>query len=132
VNGSLVTDATLRDRFAEPGDPDLRLDLDGVTINSVVRADTELWVSGSGGFGFWVSGGRRAEFPPGGDDEVTEFSMRAGFPDSPDDQIDAMYRRLCAWRDRAVPVRVCAAPGRLTTLSGDDGWLPFPFRRPPG
>lgn len=40
--------------------------------------------------------------------------------------------RLERWRDQAVPVRMCAAPGRLSLLVAENGdFVPWPRRWPP-
>lgn len=43
-----------------------------------------------------------------------------------------LVERLLAWRDQAIPLRVCGAPGRMFTIIEDyRTWLPLPRRSHP-
>lgn len=113
---------------AQPGDDDLDLDIDGVTLTAVVRMGHEIWIRGVGGFGQFNSAGGGWETEPGDDEcSETEVSLMVGFPTTPPENVDQYVSILETWRDRAVPLRICAAPGRLTTMIEDAGhWLPVP------
>lgn len=114
---------------AKPGDPDLTLDLDGVTVVSVVRVGWEILVRFVGGYGMWVSpDGRVTHFPPGDPKaRVTDGEWHLGFPDGSDVFLTEFVERLNRWRDGAIPLRMCCAPGRMTAVIEDrDNWLPLP------
>lgn len=113
--------------LAKPGDPDLDLDVDGITITSVVRMGHEIWVRATGGFGFW-GGSDPWSAPPGSHRaEDTEMQLVAGYPHSPEVMIGLVVAVLEQWRDQATPLRLCAATDRLMTLIEHPNlWLPWP------
>lgn len=120
--------------IAQPGDPDLDIDVDGVTLTAVVREGPHLLVAGSGGYGAWVGvDGEPAVFAPGDESsKITELNLNGYFPNSDEEFLAEFSARLEQWRDQQVPVRICGAPGRMTTLIVDrDNWLPFPRRALP-
>lgn len=116
-------------KAAWPGDEDLDIDIDGVTLTAVVRGDKDLLVYGGGGFGWWVcADGSRARFAADAPDTgVTDFSMVAGFPGASEETIAAYASLLEDWRDRAVPLRICGARGKAFAIIEDsDNWLALP------
>lgn len=115
---------------AKPGDPDLDCDVDGLSIESVVALGGEVIVTfGGEGWGCWP--GFTAE-PGDESSRVVRAEIRAEFgPRADGTPADGYVERLAAhldvWKARAVPLRVCCAPGRFTTLIADrTDWLAFP------
>jgi hypothetical protein len=128
-----VTPAEARARLTFPGDPDIDLDVDNITLTAVVRIDHEFLVRAVGGFGWWhTASGAVARFEPGDpESSVTEVNLRVGLPDMSPAGLDRYEERLCRWRDGAVPLRLISAPTRMASLIADrDDWLPLP-RTPP-
>ena len=124
---------TVRDLVAQPGDTDLDIDVDGVTVTAVVVNGRELLIRMTGGFGSWTdTTGQRAEFPPG-DDTVTVTEVTGTLIlESADQHVFASYVSILeTWRDRALPLRLCGAQGRMFSLIEDrDRWLPVPRNWP--
>lgn len=119
--------------IAKPGDPDLDLDVDGVTLVSVVMYGTEILARFEGGFGeFDATDGTRAVMEPGDPVAgVTEMNLTVGYTDPDPEWFAKVVEQLEKWRDTATPLRVCAAQGRMTTVIEDRGtWLPFPRSAP--
>lgn len=116
-------------KYAQPGDSDLDIDIDGITLTAVVVDEQEILLRGEGGFGEFLSTqGERALFRPGEADEgVEEMEAHLYFPAVPSRLFDKLVDRLEDWRDRAVPLRLCGAPGRMFTLIENEArWLPLP------
>lgn len=115
--------------YAEPGDPDLDFDVDGVTLVSVVVQDREILFRAEGGFGEWTNiEGERTVFEPGAEHGgVHEIEGRLWFPNAKQSMFDLVVERMERWRDNAVPLRMCGAPGKLFTLIEDnDSFLLLP------
>lgn len=119
------------DLIAKPGDHDLDIDLDGLTVTAVVTDDRHILVRYVGGFGSWVcDDGTLAAFAPGDGGGVTEAESHLILDHCSDDEFGVYVERLEGWRDRAVPLRLCGAPDRMFTVIEDRAtWLPMP-RRP--
>jgi hypothetical protein len=120
--------APLLSLVAKPGDEDLTLDVDGVTITAVVVGDgQELLVETTGGFGrFLATNGDWFNSLPG-DGEVHETELRLCLERMSEATFVDYVERLELWRDQAVPLRLCLAPGRAgTIIATRDEWLPFP------
>lgn len=116
-------------QLAKPGDPDLDIDVDGVTITSVTRMGHEIWMMARGGWGgFHATDGTEFHADPGEEvAHLTELEMLAGYPEGSPEMLDEITSRLEEWRDQATPLRVCGAPGRMFTMIEDQSrWLPFP------
>lgn len=129
-----MTPEEVKARIAKPGDPDLDLDVDGLTLNAVVVGPNQqvlLWLTG--GFGRFVdsrSGAWFVRLPGEPEAEIHTVQMAIGVPDMPPAAFAAYIARFTRWRDTAVPLRLCAAPGRLMTLIEDrDQFVVIP-RRP--
>lgn len=121
-------------RLAKPGDDDLDLDLDGVSVVAVVVLGREVLVRVEGGFGrFVTTDGTEALMPPGDPRTGVEFGELVLVLEAMSEEGFAAYlARLEEWRARSVPLRLCSAPGRMTTLIEDASvWLPMPRRRIP-
>ena len=118
-------------RLARAGDDDLDVDVDGVTLTGVVRAGHEVWVRGHGGFGHFEGSDELWQREPGDDDaELTDLEIVVGLPTATDAQFDSLCEILERWRDEQTPLRLCAAPGRFSTLIEDTRrWVP-PRRGP--
>lgn len=113
------------DRVAKPGDPDLDFDIDGLTITSVVRDGNHILVGGRGGFGRWRNAQGIYNAAPGDTGaHLTEFTLAVGYAN--DDLADRVYNTFVDWRDRAVPLRMTGAPGKVSAIIEDaDHWLPI-------
>lgn len=120
--------------LAQPGDGDLDLDVDGLTLSALVVSDRHVLVGFRGGYGTWVDvDGARATFAPGDPAAgVTEGQLDLFLPDASDSLFTMFVDRLQGWLDRSVPLRMCAAPGRMSTLIEDRStFLPLPRRELP-
>ncbi|MEV1315452.1 hypothetical protein AB0J14_05125 [Micromonospora arborensis] len=120
--------------LAMPGDPDLDADVDGLTVTRVeVDANTRtLTVALADGFGRFVdTTGANQEFPPGDpDSRVGTATVTACLPDVTEAVWAEYVTVLRRWWDTRMPVRLCAAPGRITVLIEDrNTFLLFP-RKP--
>jgi hypothetical protein len=121
--------------IAVPGDPDLDLDIDGVTITSVIALGCEILISAKGGFGSWVDAdGEVSVFPPGDESSgITDVEIAVGWHDSEKTRVyvKAMTTLLCRWRDQEVPLHMCCAPGKMSSLIEDANiWVPLPRSEP--
>jgi hypothetical protein len=120
-----------------PGDPDLDADVDGLTVTSVVAvAETrEVLIRLVDGFGRFVDSGtgEMTHFPPGDPDaRVSTADVKLRLPTMPDDVWASYIGQLERWRDEARPLRMTAAPGKVTLLiGGRDDLLPMPRRADP-
>jgi hypothetical protein len=113
---------------AKPGDDDLTVDVDGVTITAVVVGEGhEVLIETTGGFGrFLTTSGEWYTSDPG-DGDVEETELRLSLARMGDDTFAQYVARLEQWRDEAIPLRLCLAPGRAgTIIAARDEWLPFP------
>lgn len=119
---------------AQPGDDDLDLDVDGITLTAVVVDKPEILVRFTGGFGTWICvGGTRATFAPGDDEAgVQEGEIHVVLNTAEESAFELYVMALERWRDRAVPLRLTASPTRMSRLAEDeDNWLPVPRRAIP-
>lgn len=117
--------------LAMPGDRDLDADVDCLTVTRVnVDANTRsLAVGLVDGFGRFVdTTGTVQQFPPGDPQgRVSTASVTAWLPDMPQPNWDEYVTVLRRWREMRTPVRLCAAPGRITVLIEDRNvFLLFP------
>ncbi|WP_433460628.1 hypothetical protein [Micromonospora sp. CA-248212] len=116
---------------ARPGDRGLDADVDGLTVARVgVDANTRsLSVDLVDGFGRFVdtTGGEQT-FPPGDPNaRVSTAAVTAWLPGMPQANWDEYVTVLRRWWETGTPVRMCAAPGRYTTLIEDrNTFLLFP------
>lgn len=118
-------------RFSQPGDEDLTCDIDNVTLTAVVVLGRQIEIGFRDGFGQWIcADGTVAVFEPGDSDaKVTEGSISVQLDTMDDATFTSYADRLIEWRDRAVPLRICIAPGRPGSIIEDTKtWLPFPNR----
>lgn len=121
------------DRVAKPGDPDLDLDVDGLTVTAVVSTDREVLIRMVGGYGWFrkVTGGWFTCLPGDGGG-VTEAQVGVWLPEMPGDRFSDYVGQLERWRDGRVPLRMCAAPGKVSMLIADrHEFLMLPRRRAP-
>jgi hypothetical protein len=121
--------SNLTDLVAQPGDPDLDLDIDNVAIESVVRLGYEFMIRISGGFGRWVSDdGTEAVFEPGNPKSgVKSGNLDFGMPSASEQLLVEYEKRFDRWYAQATPLRLCGAPGRMFTLIEDSSsWVPLP------
>jgi hypothetical protein len=119
-------------KIAKPGDPDLDLDIDGVTVTAVVVVGHELMVRTTGGWGTWIStdGTRFTAEPADPDSCVVEGQFNVAYPQYPKSAAEQAVH-LEAWRDTATPLRICGAPGKLTTIiENNDRWIMLPRSDP--
>lgn len=120
-------------KVALPGDPDIDIDLDGLTLVSVVRDGGEIIVRLTGGYGFWINAdGGHDWFRLGTDARVDDVDINIDFGRDRLDLVDWIYSKLCGWRDTGYPLRMCCAPGKASALigAGADDWVMLP-RTPP-
>ncbi len=111
----------ISDQLALPGDPDLDSDVTNLTITSVIATDDrELLIGVTGGRG--RVNRRDGQTGIGGE-------IRAHLPSMPADMFAAFAARLNRWGADAVPIRMCGAPGRPTTLIDPEGALVMIPRR---
>jgi hypothetical protein len=115
------------DRYAEPGDPDLDLDVSGVRLRAVVAEGAEVLLLLSGG------GGRLRDADTGLMTDVDSVEGDARVQCEPGDEDAGWFRflvgRLEGWRDRGTELRMCGAPGKATVLIEDRRtWVPLPRR----
>lgn len=108
--------------FAKPGDPDLDLDLNDLTVSTYSRLGNEYIISFSGGSGKWIDPDTHEWVNIA---EVTEFSADVKI-------IDPKY---CAMVEESLsylaanktPLRCLAAPGQYTTfMAGEEIALILP------
>lgn len=113
---------------ARPGDEDLDFDCDGLTINGVVTLGSEVIVSfAPGGFGrFESTEGVDCVMVPGDPNSgLAELGLVFGTHDA--DVIRFSVEVLEDWQSRQVPLRLCCAPGKPSTISEDETrWLVIP------
>jgi hypothetical protein len=114
-----------------PGDRDLDADVNGFTVTRVgVDANTRsLSVDLVDGFGRFVdtTGTAHVSRPGDPDARVGTASITAWLPDATPTAWDEYVTVLRRWRETGTPVRLCAAPGRYTTLIEDRNvFLLFP------
>lgn len=139
----MLSDNTLNSMIAKPGDPDLDLDLDGVVITSVVHVEHD-WIVGFGdGFGMFVDrSGDVVEFDPAWSGEPSErsgsrvsgeivFGLACGCQDHVPSGVcpfESMVSNVLGrWHQTRTPLRMVAAPGRMTLLiENADLFLPIP------
>jgi len=117
--------------YAEPGDPDLDIDVDGLTLTAVVVTGREVLLRATGGFGSFIdTKGEIANFEPGDPvQELEELEGRLYCPYASDETFNYMVDLLMQWRDRAVPLRMCGAPDRMFSLiENREVWIPLPRR----
>lgn len=120
--------STYLEKIAKPGDTDLDIDVDGITITAVVRDGADFIVRTVDGFGWWRHENGETFVAPPGDPaaSVTELTMSFGWRTCAP-FMDGYQSQLETWRDTAVPLRFCAAPGRMSLLMEDEQkWLPLP------
>ena len=121
--------------LAQPGDTDLEVDVDGVTVIAVLRTGQDVYLQLEGGFGGWIDAedGTWFEMPPGDDvARVERVELALCFPTMSDDLIGEYLAPLERWRDEATPLHLCYAADRLGTLSEDEQhWLPLPYHQFP-
>lgn len=117
--------SSLADRVAKPGDADLDFDCDGITITSVVRDGNHILIGARGGFGEWHNARGDFHAEPGHPtDRITEVTLSVGYADTR--IADHVYATFVSSRDRAVPLRVTGAPGKMTAFIEDNrNWLPI-------
>ncbi len=123
-------------RVAKPCDDDLDLDVAGVTLDHVVVLGHEIIATFTGGFGsFDATTGDRFVVEPGDTTGATlqHLELAVGYTDPDPEWFAKLVDRLEGWRARAVPLRICAAQGRMTSVFEDrTTWLPFPRSAPRG
>lgn len=110
--------------WAEPGDPDLDIDIDGVGVIGVVVLGREVLVHIAGGLGRFKSTetGRMEDI-----DEVVDSELRMQIREGSETDFEALKTVLFDWQDRRVPLRIVGAPGKMFTIIEDrNRWLPFP------
>lgn len=111
---------------ARPGDPDLYCDVQGATVQTVFRYESEFYLLLQDGRGWTTDPGTAAarNILPG---ELVESSF--SYVPDPDelgilDEIEALLRN---WSARAVPVRLTCALWRMGALTATDGsFVPLP------
>jgi hypothetical protein len=117
--------------LAWPGDDDLDVDLDNLTVLLVDAdfVDQQLTVVLSGGFGTLVaSGGHRLTIEPGDPHlRIRELGLRIPAATDPTAVFGERVARFERWRQTSTPLRLVAAPGRQTVLMEDlTGWTAIP------
>lgn len=111
-------------QVARPGDADLDIDVDGITVRSFVRDGGDFIVVAEGGSGWWISGGKVAQVPTVGEVQLAfGFKMRPGHEGVLDD--------IAGWLDRwalaGTPLRLVGARGKMAALIDRHGpALPIP------
>lgn len=126
-----MTAEAARAKLAMPGDPDLDADVHGTTITAVVAAaeTREILVRLTGGSGRWVDAcsGESVDITT-----LTDGELSARLPTMPDDVWNRYVGQLERWRDQATPLRLTAAPGRVSLLiENRDTFIPLPRRADP-
>jgi hypothetical protein len=117
-----------RRRFAWPGDPDLDVDLDSLTIAGVVHRGGEVTVTLGDGCG-WFDVGEfvRVEIPPGSTSRVGGVAVRfdpVGLPTTAEDDLALRLTRIDRWMTTRLPLRLVAAPDRAVVLmESATSWL---------
>lgn len=133
--------SAVANRVAQPGAADLDFDVDGLTITAVVSTAVERMIVPRlvDGYGWWRCGDGAVEtFLPGDDPQARVAAVEAHicYPMMPPILFAQLVTRLEGWRDAGTPLRMCAAPGKATTLIEDlDRWVALPrrpFRADPG
>jgi hypothetical protein len=115
-------------RLAKPMDHDLVVDFIGLQVASVALHDTSFLISLTGGRGWRIrSDMARQDFK---DASVTTTFDLADV-DVPgltcSELVDRYLQQLNWWAEGKTPLRLCAAPGKLTLLLSDPlTWLAFP------
>lgn len=121
----------IADRVALPGSPDLDCDVDGLVLTAVVvEPDSqEILLHAKSGHGWWVDSntGEIAN-----DLDVARCDCRMRYPDMPPPLFAEYARLLEEWRDQGTPLRMTAAPGKVTLLiDPPDRFVPLPRRPDP-
>ncbi|MCG5464300.1 hypothetical protein MED01_002466 [Micromonospora sp. MED01] len=122
--------------LAMPGDLGLDADVDGLTVTRFgVDANTcTVAVNLVDGFGRFIDAAGAAHTVPPGDPETRAnlASIAAWLPDATPVAWSEYVTTLRRWWETGTPVRLCAAPGRITVLIEDRNvFLLFPRRTDP-
>lgn len=119
--------STSMDKIAKPGDEDLCVDVDGVTVAGVVCIGNEVLVHLTGGWGTICAESGVTVIEPGDQGECFADSDAVITFRGTSELLARFVARLEGWRDTAMPLRLCCAPGRMSILIEDfDKWLPLP------
>jgi hypothetical protein len=105
--------------FAQIGDPDLCMDVDGCTLTSVVVMDREVLLTLTGGFGSWKDNDSTTVVDPGSDDAY-RYQYTFSASRWPEDLFQGMLDTLEEWRAASVPLRLLGAPGKISILMLDE------------
>jgi hypothetical protein len=122
--------------FAHPGDPDLDIDIDNLTLFGLLILDTEVSFQLHGGVGLW-SMPDESPIPAGPDPkdwlERASGTITVGFPPSIPAYAREWYlSRLRRWETLSTPLRMLSSPGRSSTLMEDnETWVMIPRSKDP-
>jgi hypothetical protein len=113
--------ASIDDRIAKPGDPDLDFHLTGLRIDELVvlhaapMTEITLTFDTSEAAGFWIDSRTRERVFP---NTVSTVEITGGFGMLPGSRwlLSLMIRRVEAWRADQALVAVTMAPGKWTLL----------------
>lgn len=109
-------------RIAKPGDPDLNYDVAQLKITDLIVVDQSFLIFLDHGEGW-------ARWPDGSTTEATsigQIAIRLN-DDASDETGRALSCVLDRWYVQGVPLRMCAAPGRLSCLiASPREWIPLP------
>jgi len=118
---------------AKPGDADLDFDVDGITVTAVIRDDGGVLFRLAGGHGYYTDAAGQMRYRHPGDPtaHLRGVDILIRFPGLTPDAFAAYVARLEMWRDLGTLLRMCAAPGRTSTLgeNGTDRVVLIPRRR---
>lgn len=106
-------------RCAAPGDHDLDLDVYNLVLDDVVHAGHDFMLAGTATDGAFVP----VDAVVAGREPVVKIDMSAtfGIPTAPTAQVDLYAAQLDAWVTERTPLRLVAAPGKVSLL-----WDPAP------
>ena len=126
--------ADLVSLVAMPGQPDLDIDVDGLTVQRVhLDPNTRtITLRLADGFGRYYDTDGAAFVQPGDSTRIdSDWVVR--MPDVTGTGWNEYTATLWRWWEQQTPVRLCAAPGRYTLLIEDRStFLPFPRRTQTG
>ena len=117
--------------LSKPEDPDLGLDIDGLSIESFIYADFEILIQFTGGFGTYGLGDDRVEIPPGCAEGEISFDHTEVSWDldghATERQVRLVVALLEIWRHEETPLHLCMSNSRMSMLIKDEHlWIPLP------